>query len=481
MNGRRATLAMSTANAAALLAAVGGYFAYSRLLSPADFALYASALAIAKFGTLVLDGGIKLALIKEGGTLEGGAYRSAFLACGLLAGASTVCFGLVLGGLAAAGQMATGTAVFLGLYAAAYFATYPILVIPLADLERTMRFGAVARAEGLTVCIEYGLPAVLWIAVRPGLWSFVASVWLARTLRAALLLASSDNRAWLRGASTPDWRRLKSLFGVGLQFQLASLASMLRDNLHLLVVGPMFGRELAGLYAWVMQLCGITSQVFVQTASRVSLPWLLAIDDADSRWRRMLPQIVWLTVLTFPPLLCLHYIAPTANHAFFQDKWTPALGLLPFLIWRMLPGLATTPLGTMLIAQRGSGGYVSSNCAWTIAEVIAATACMYFLGGRGLAVSYSFMAWFGVVLFATRIRGTAGVVEVLKVLLLRPSVWVATILTLPYAFVPAAFKTDLYVALAYSLLVCLLSTGSESCVREGIRRVVPRLGRLRNS
>jgi O-antigen/teichoic acid export membrane protein len=300
-------------------------------------------------------------------------------------------------------------------------------------------------------------------------------------LRAALLLASTGNRAWLRPASTPDWRRLKSLFGVGLQFQLASLASMLRDNLHLLVVGPVFGRELAGLYAWVMQLCGITSQVFVQTASRVSLPWLLAIEDADTRWRRMLPQIVWLTVLTFPPLLCLHYIAPAANHAFFQDKWTAALGLLPFLIWRMLPGLATTPLGTMLIAQRGSGGYVSSNCTWTIAEVIVAIACMYLMGGRGLAVSYSFMAWFGVVLFATRIKGMAGVVEVLKVLLLRPSVWVATILTLPYAFVPATFRTDPYIALAYSTLVCLLSIGCEARVWEGIRRVAPRFGRLRDS
>ena len=470
MNGVRATLAMSTANAAALLAAIGGYLAYSRLLSPADFALYASALAIAKFGTMLLDGGIKIALIKEGATLREGGYRSAFLACALLAAASIVVLGLVLGGLAAETGVAASTAAFLGTYAAAYFTTYPILVIPLADLERNMLFGAVARAEGLTICVEYGLPAVLWIAIRPGLWTFVASAWLARGLRAALLLASTSNRSWLRSTCAPDWRRLKSLFGVGFQFQLAALASLLRDSLHLVMVGPLFGREMAGLYAWVLQLCGVTSQVFVQTASRVSLPWLLATDDDESRWRRTLLQIMWLTVLSFPPLLCLRYIAPAADHAFFRDKWASALVLLPFLIWRMLPGLATTPLGTMLIAQRGSGGYASANAIWAFAEVAAAGACMYALGAYGLAVSYSFMAWFGVVLFAVRAQGKAAIGVVLKVLLLRPSAWIAAILTLPYAFVPASFKTDLSLALPYSIFVCLLSFGAESCVRDAFRR-----------
>lgn len=465
MNGRRATLAMSTANAVALLAAIGGYFAYSRLLSPGDFALYAAALAIAKFGTMLLDGGIKLALIKEGGTLEGGAYRSAFLACGLLAVASIACFGLVLGGLAAVGQMATGTAVFLGLYAAAYFATYPILVIPLADLERTLRFGAVARAEGLTICIEYGLPAVLWVAVRPGLWSFVASVWVARVLRAGLLLVSTSNRGWLGSSYPPDWSRLKALFRVGFLLQLASLASILRDSLHLLLIAPLFGRDMAGMYAWVIQLCAVTSQVFVQTVSRVSLPVLIAASE-ESRWRRMIGQIQWLTVLTFPPVACLVYLAPAVNHAFFRDKWTQALTLLPFMICRMLPGLVTTPMGSLLIAQEGARGYASSNIGWAAAELCVAVALILAFGSRGLAWSYSFMAWFGVVLFAMHLGGRTVLGDLLRTVLLRPSVWVAILLTLPYGFVPPSFRTDLGTALLYSVSVCLVAVIAEPRVRQ---------------
>jgi hypothetical protein len=134
----------------------------------------------------------------------------------------------------------------------------------------------------------------------------------------------------------------------------------------------------------------------------------------------------------------------------------------------------------MLIAQRGSGGYASANAIWMFAEVAAAGACMYALGARGLAVSYSFMAWFGVVLFAVRAQGKAGIGVVLKALLLRPSAWIATILTLPYSFVPARLKIDLYLALPYSILVCLLSFGAESCVRDAFRRMFPSLGILRS-
>lgn len=473
MNVRRATLVMSTANAAALLAALGGYFAYSRLLSPGDFALYASALAIAKLGTMLLDGGIKVALIKEGGNLAGGAYRSAFLACALLALGSTVVLTLVLAGIAAGTRVGLDTVLFLGLYAAAYFATYPILVIPLADLERNLSFGAVARAEGLTICVEYGLPAVLWVAVRPGLWSFVASVWLARALRAALLLGSTRNREWLRTTYAPDWTRLKILFGFGFQFQLASLASVVRDSQHLILIVPLFGRELAGMYAWVIQLCAVTSQVFVQTASRVSLPALIAASDDSARWRATLSQVQWLTVVTFPPLACLQYLAPAVNHAFFRDKWTGALALLPFMICRMLPGLVTTPLGSLLLAQKGARGYATSNIAWTAAELCVATVLLFIAGSRGLAWSYSFMAWFGVVVFAMHFGGRSVLTQLLRSVLLRPSVWLALGLTFPYGFLPKTFRTDLGAALLYSLCVCVISVMAEPCVRQLFPRRQP--------
>lgn len=464
MNSLRGTLHMSAAYVVALLTAAGGYLVYSRILSPGDFAVYAGAMAIAKFGTLLLDGGIKIALIKEGSTLEGGVYRSAFLASIFLAVACTVILGLVLGTSVAIEGMGGRTAEFFWLYSAAYFATYPFLVIPLADLERSMKFSAVAKAEGLTFCIEYALPALLWISIRPGLWSFVLSAWLARTLRAALLLAASRNHTWLGSTYAPDWPRLRRLFAVGFQLQLSNLASTLRDNLHLILVAPLFGRDMAGMYAWVLQLCAVTSQVFVQTASRVSLPLLLATEDAEQRWRKTVEQIVWLTVLTFPALLCLPYIAPAVNHALFQDKWTPALALLPLLICRMLPGLALTPMGAMLLAQQGAGSFVLANVIWSIAELCAAIVFLLLMGPTGLAWSYAIVVWLGVALFAGTLKGATGLADIVRVLLLRPSVWLALALTLPFLLLPLTLK-PLFAAILYSAAVCLISMSAEPRVR----------------
>lgn len=474
----RGTVAMGAANAVALLTAAGGYLVYSRILSPANFALYAGALAIAKFGTMVLDGGIKVALIQEGSTLSPGAYRSAFLACVLLASGCLSLLGTGLGVVIGLGRATTDTAGFLLLYATAYFASYPFIVIPLADLERNIRFGAVAWAEGTTFCIEYALPAVLWIAIRPGMWSFVASVWLARAVRVTVLMAVTQNRRWLARGQRPAWHDLRRLFGVGIHFQLASAASMFRDNLHLLIIAPLFGKDMAGMYAWAMQICAVTSQVFVQTVSRVAFPVLLAAGSDEDRWKKTMGQIRWLTVLTFPPLLCLQFIAPAANITFFHGKWVPALALLPFIIWRMLPGLATTPVGWLLLAQAGARRFAVENGIWSFAEAIAAGICIAVVGAKGLAVSYSFMAWLGVALFAARLRGSRGIVEIARTLLLRPSEWVAMTLTIPYGMMTATLDTKVPIAVLYAIGVCAVAVGSEFIIPAGLWRRSAYVGKL---
>jgi len=51
-------------------------------------------------------------------------------------------------------------------------------------------------------------------------------------------------------------------------------SSVARDNLHILLVGPLFGKEWIGYYAWALQICLVSSQVFAQISARVSLPLL---------------------------------------------------------------------------------------------------------------------------------------------------------------------------------------------------------------
>lgn len=429
---KHGVVSMTVSNAVALAMALFGYVLYSRLMTPAEFGIYAGALAIAKLGTMVLDGGLKITLVKHDEVVAPGILRTLFM---FSTGASILAVLLlttVVFTLAALNLLEPDNAHFFTLYGAAYFLTYPFLFIPLAQLERQQHFTPVAWAEMLSVSIEFALPAFLWLLVAPGFWSFILAAWIARGLRSSLMLAASKDRAWLLHRSALQWRASKSLLSEGLGLQLAVSLGMFRDNIHLLLVGPWFGKEWAGLYAWALQLCAVASQIFVQTATRVALPELRLTQGMDSRWKATLTQIAWLTIFTAPPLVFLTDIARVANEELFNSKWTTALILLPYLVIRMLPGLATTPLGSLVLAERDARVYAVANAWWTGGEVVVAAALLWLYGPIGLAWSYAFMAWLGVAAFVRQLPLPARFISLLPPLLLRPSLWVAVALVLVY-------------------------------------------------
>lgn len=454
---------MTAANAVALAVVALSYILYSRLMTPAEFGLYAGALAVAKLGQTILDGGLKIALIKHQASVSPGVLRalfigsagSGFIALALLA--ITVCT------LAALTNFGSGNALFFSAYGAAYFLTYPFLFIPLAQLERQQRFIPVASAEMLGVSIEYALPALLWLWIAPGFWSFILAAWIGRSLRTGIVLGVCDDRSWLTRSAAPQWRESKVLLREGLGLQMAVSLSLLRDNIHLLLVGPWFGKEWAGLYAWALQMCAVASQVFVQTATRVALPALRLMQGVDARWKATLTQIAWLTIFTAPPLVFLTDLATAANAALFNSKWTLALELLPWLVVRMLPSLATTPLGSLVLADKGARGYAVANAWWTGGEVFVAAVMLWRYGPIGLAWSYAFMAWLGVAAFVHQIAGPARLFSLLPPLFVRPSLWAAVGLMLTYrwAVMHQGLANDLKSVCIYGVLGALICVAIE--------------------
>jgi O-antigen/teichoic acid export membrane protein len=461
---------MSVANAVALLVTLGSYLLYSRLLNAGEFGIYAGALALAKFGALALDAGLKTAMVQQGSKLEPAVVRGVHIASRLMALVGTALLALGLWIAQRNGLIEKPVAVFYGAFAAAYLATYPWMLVPLAQLEREMRFGVIARVESFTATVEYGLPALLWWWVAPGFWSFVVGAWLARILRAALLARSATTRRDGEVAeNTVDWRGALRLLAGGAAFQAAVLASMVRDSLHLILVGPWFGREAAGLYAWALQLCGAASQVFVQAASRVALPWFRHHASADTQVKSTQDQVLWLTILTFPAVALLPMLAPALDRDLFGSKWAAAIDLLPYLVARMLPGLATTPLGTLLLARRGALPYARANWCWTAAEIAAAIALLAVVGPVGLAASYSVLAWLGLVFFVRSLDSQLTLRNMARLILLRPSVWLAFVFVALLTAWPGTWLTHIGSALlcyAAAFLLCVLS---EPVVRAKLR------------
>ncbi len=476
---RNGVVAMTAANAVVLAVVAVSYVLYSRLMTPAEFGLYAGALAIAKLGQTVLDGGLKIALVKQPDFATPGVRRALFIGS---ASAGVLATGLLvacLSGLSALAVLPAPSAVFLAAYGAAYFLTYPLLFIPLAQLERHQRFTPVAWAEASGMLVEYALPALLWMLVAPGFWSFVLAAWAGRMLRTAIVLAQSDDRAWLAGGTAPAWRDSRALLREGMGLQIAVSLSLLRDNLHLLLVGPWFGKEWAGFYAWAQQLCAVASQVFVQTATRVALPALRLMNGSEARWKATLVQIAWLTIFTAPPLLFLTDLAHAANQALFDGKWGVALGLLPFLVVRMLPSMATTPLGSLVLADRGARAYAIANAWWTGGEIVVAALLIWWLGPIGLAWNYAVMAWFGAAAFVWPLLPPARFGRLLPPLLWRPSLWtgVAAVAAYRWGVVHFGLGTGLAAVAGYGALGMLLCIASEPrCWRLLLPRTTGRPG-----
>jgi PST family polysaccharide transporter len=474
---RRGVVAMTVANSVALVVVAVSYILYSRLMTPAEFGIYAGALAIAKLGQTVLDGGLKIAIVKHQEPVSPGSFRALFIGSVSAGVVGALLLAAAVFTLSALNLLEPGNALFFAAYGAAYFLTYPFLFIPLAQLERRQHFAPVAWAEMLGVSVEYGLPAFLWLWVAPGFWSFILAAWLGRCLRTGLVLLATRDRAWLTRVAAPQWHESRALLREGFGLQLAVSLSLLRDSIHLLLVGPWFGKEWAGLYAWAMQMCAVASQVFVQTATRVALPALRLMHGMDARWKATTTQIAWLTIFTAPPLVFLTDIAGAVNATLFNSQWTVALGILPFMVIRMLPSLATTPLGSLVLADRGARAYAAANALWTVGEVIMAAIMLWLFGPIGLAWSLAFMAWLGVASFVHQLAAPARFASLLPPLLFRPSLWTALALVAAYrwAVVNHGFGTDLKSICLYSAGACLFCIATERrCWQVFMPRVLDR-------
>jgi O-antigen/teichoic acid export membrane protein len=423
---RRQVIALSIANALAL--GVGGiaYIVYSRLLTPAEFGLYGIAFAAARFCVLVLDGGLKTAIIKHPVRLTAADETAVTLVSGALA------FILLLGTAGAvvvapaAGVVSTGDALFCAWYVAAYVGTYPLIVVPTAWLERELRYVPLSAVESVAIAVELAGAAPLMLASELGVWSFVAAAAAGRILRVAALLALRPIR-WNRPGKL-SVAIVQDLVKEGARYQGSVALSMIRDNLHVLIVAPWFGKAWAGYYAWALQLCMFSSQVFVAAAARISIPAHASTPSFDVRWENTLLQMRWLGALTIPILAAVWLLAPVVDALWFEYKWSPAIALLALLFARMVPGIGTSPLGTLVLVERGAGALVRANLVWTATEVAGALVACALLGPIGLAWSYALVVWVGFFAFLANglpNQGLRAAQQTVSVLLVRPALWVS--------------------------------------------------------
>jgi O-antigen/teichoic acid export membrane protein len=409
-NIHRQVIGLFAANILTILAIGFSFVAYSKLLSPPEFGLYAVALSAATLLALILDGGLKTTIIKSETSLSRGEESSITVLMLLVSIALVLVLLAVRQPILALRPEIKQDSKFVVLFVGIALLFYPFVTLPTAKLERGLKYGHIAWIESLGTIVERCGPALLLLFSKSGIYSFIWALLISRVLRATILATfhpiSLSAASWA-GLSN-SWRHLRE----GAWIQVGTISSVTRDNLHTLLIGPFFGKEWIGYYAWALQICLVSSQVFAQISARVSLPLLARAGSFEKRWTQYLYQVRLLTMLTVPVLCAVWLILPTVNVTFFSGKWQPALALVPLLFLRMIPGMATTPLGPLIMVHRGGAAFGMANLIWTVLEVIAAGTLVFALGAKGLAWSYALVVWMGLwLLMASLHRNTSGLMR----------------------------------------------------------------------
>lgn len=420
---------LGAAHALALLAAAASAALYAQWLDAQMLALWATALALARGGLLLLDSGLKTALVRRATLPDAASLRRLGRVSALVAVALAAAIALLAGGLHHSGRLGAGAAWLLALYPAAYLLSYPPLLPALARLEHAQRFGPVGRAEATSVLIEFGLPA-LCIAGGGAAWAaFATAALLARALRCLWIVLAARDLDTITADS--DAVAPAALLREGLGVQAVAALSMLRDQTHLWLLAPWFGTHWAGMYTLALTACALLTQASVQTASRMALPQLRSLDPAQ-RWPQVLAQTRRLAIGVLPPLALLPAWLAHADAAWWDGRWAGAVAIAPWLVARMLPGVAVSAVGAWLLVARAPWRSAAVHAAWTAVEVLCAGIALLWLGPIGLAVAAALTPWCGLLLFLAAVAPQAPLwpraAALARVLLLRPSLWAALLL-----------------------------------------------------
>ena len=445
------------------------YIIYSKTLKPDEFGLYSVALAIGNFGTLVLDGGLKNTIIKS--TKELSKEQEGALLFLMICSSIVAIFILyaIKGVLTHNFKNTLADYNFLALFSGIFWLSYPWIAIPTATLERSLSYKGIAWIESIGTILERALPALILVSSELGIYSFVWALLISRSFRVICMnILHKPVIYW------PSWKQIKAISGLlseGVWLQLGVGASLIRDNLHAILVGVMFGKAWVGYYAWALQLSAISSQVFVQIAARVSIPLFARAESFEERWKSCLYQIKLLTIVITPVLGVVLILIPSVNEQFFGGKWTTAIALLPLLFFRMLPGLATTPISSILMVQRGGKSLAKANLLWTGLEFVTAAFCLKLLGPMGLAWSYAVVVWAGLYLFLFFLDQRPGqlVFDTVSTLVKRSSLFTTVLLSLTFLLYSKVTKLGFgsiqyFILVAISILV--LAYLSEKDVRK---------------
>ena len=329
------------------LLTVGVTIALVRILSPADYGLFAVAAAAQAVAQAASDMGLTAALIRQSHEPTAGqqfAVRGLLLTLGSAFSALSLTIAFLL--LPAFGIQSEVAKVISAAMPAVPL--YALRAVPMVLLERHLRFGRVAAVETAEV-LSFNAFALL--AALGGLGAYsLAGALPAAALAGTLTVHRLQSSQW--GFSL-DLGEVRAMVNFGLKFSLYRILGLSRELGFITLVTAIGGVSLSGFYTMSVRLFSFPVAL-ASAVQRVSFPALSRAPD--ERPRRAARAAVLAAIVGALPLALVAGSSQALVSSLLGDRWLPCVDIVLIASAGMLLNASVSSAMTGLAFAEGRPG-----------------------------------------------------------------------------------------------------------------------------
>lgn len=362
---------------------LGGTIVLLRILTPEDlgtFAVLSFALAFFQFFG---DAGLAGALVQSREEPSEQARRTVFTVHVVLAVALVVLVWVLSPAVALVWpKLPPGSALLLRAMSLSFLLTM-VRVVPSIQLERRLRFGAIAVAEVVQVGAFYGV-ACLCALSGLGDWTWPAAV-LAQAAAGSLVVF----------AASPWWPRfglerepLRAMLRFGLPFQAKNFIGFANGAVTPLFAGAVLGPAAVGLIGWGQQLAYLPLRL-VEAIARVSFPLYARMQFEPAALARVVERSLQFAAFgVFFSTAILLTGGAQITTIVFSAQWLPGLLALYAFSAVLVVGFVSPVIGAAFDALGRPGIVARLSAAWTLLNWIVVPLTTWRWGMSGFILGY---------------------------------------------------------------------------------------------
>jgi O-antigen/teichoic acid export membrane protein len=264
--------------------------------------------------------------------------------------------------------------------------------VPQTILYRDMKFKykSIAEVSGLIV---YSSTALVLALNGFGVWSLVVAYVLRNLIQISIEWHFSGWKPKFEFDKAIAW----DMFHFGKFISLGAIIGFLSSNLDNILIGKLLGVTMLGYYAIAMNMATFLSQYFLNKIGFIMYPAYSKIqDDLEDAKRVMLKALRYISMLIFPFSFFLCVFAYDILRLVVGEKWIPATNVLKVLAFVGIFRAFGTVIWPLLLAKgKSKADYQISLAQFLIFLVLIIPLAIKFkLLGVGFAVLFSAISSF---------------------------------------------------------------------------------------